>query len=148
MDDTWFYLPSEKEERLVTVLTKEDEEWVNFSHPAYNGNYPVKGAGTFYSGGSGMCSTAEDYAKFLQMYLNEGEYIGTRILSRTTVKSIMLNQMVDLWEGRDSHYGLAFGVLNERGEAKGGNGSAGTFNWGVILILSILPMLKSSLSVF
>lgn len=130
MDDTWFYLPSEKEERLVPVLTREDEEWVYFSHPAYDVSYPVKGARTFYSGGAGLCSTAEDYAKFLQMYLNEGEYNGIRILSRTTVQSIMSNQMADLWEGRNSYYGLAFGVLNERGEALGGNGSEGTFNWG------------------
>ena len=29
-----------------------------------------------------------------------------------------------------SHFGLAFGVLNERGAAIGGKGNEGTFEWG------------------
>lgn len=130
MDDTWFYLPAKKADRLVSVQTRENDEWVYYSNPNYDVNYPVKGAKAFFSGGAGLCSTAEDYATFLQMYLNEGEYNGVRILSRTTVRSIMANQINNLWEGRDSHYGLAFGVVNERGEDLGGIGSAGTFNWG------------------
>jgi len=84
---------------------------------------------TFFSGGAGLSSTAADYAKFLQMYLNNGEYDGTRLLSRTTVNSMMKNQIGDLW-GPDAVYGLAFGVLTNTGEAKGGRGSEGTFDWG------------------
>lgn len=130
MDDTWFYLPDKKTNRLVSVQTRENDEWVYYTNPNYDVNYPVKGAKSFFSGGAGLCSTAEDYATFLQMYLNDGEYNGVRILSRTTVKSIMANQISNLWEGRDSYYGLAFGEVNERGEDLGGIGSAGTFNWG------------------
>jgi CubicO group peptidase (beta-lactamase class C family) len=37
------------------------------------------------SGGSGLLSTASDYARFCQMLLNGGELGGTRLLSRTTV---------------------------------------------------------------
>ncbi|MBE0653510.1 MAG: serine hydrolase, partial [Bacteroidales bacterium] len=97
---------------------------------SYDVNYPVSGAITFFSGGAGLSSSAKDYAVFLQMYMNGGEYSGVRILSRTTVRSIMANQIGNLWEGRDSHYGLAFGVVNEKGEAVAGIGSPGTFNWG------------------
>jgi CubicO group peptidase (beta-lactamase class C family) len=65
------------------------------------------------------------------MYLNGGELNGKRILSRTTVDAILSNQVGDLfpWDNGKG-FGLAFGILNEKGEEKGGNGSAGTFDWG------------------
>lgn len=64
------------------------------------------------------------------MYLNNGEYNGKRILSRTTVDLILDNHTDDLFGEGTSHFGLAFGVLNERGAAIGGKGSEGTFEWG------------------
>ena len=64
------------------------------------------------------------------MYLNNGEYNGIRLLSRSTVKTIMANQIGDLWAGGPKDYGLAFGIVNENGIAKGGEGSLGTFDWG------------------
>ena len=65
------------------------------------------------------------------MYLNKGELNGVRILSRTTIQTMMANQIGDLWgEDSDRHYGLAFGVVTEEGQALGGRGSIGTFDWG------------------
>lgn len=130
MDDTWFYLPDNKASRLVAVQSKQDEEWQPFPVTFYDPEYPIKGAKTFFSGGAGLSSTAKDYATFLQMYLNGGELNGMRILSRTTIKSMMANQIGDLWAGTGRHYGLAFGVLTEKGQAMGGKGSLGTFDWG------------------
>ncbi len=131
MTDTWFYLPSEKASRLVTVQKPENGTWVRYPVTFYDTDYPIKGAKRFFSGGAGLSSTARDYATFLQMYLNGGELNGRRILSRTTVDAILSNQVGDLFAWDDGKgFGLAFGVLNEKGEAKGGNGSAGTFDWG------------------
>lgn len=130
MDDTWFYLPNNKADRLVEVLGKESSKWTRFKETFYDTDYPVKGAKTFFSGGAGLSSTAKDYATFLQMYLNGGELNGVRILSRTTIKSIMGNQIGDHWGDNGSYYGLAFGVLDEKGQTQGGNGSTGTFQWG------------------
>lgn len=96
----------------------------------YDPDYPIKGAKTFFSGGAGLSSTAKDYATFLQMYLNKGELNGIRILSRTTVDIILSNQIGDLWEGNGMYFGLAFSVLDQIGQGKGGKGSAGTFDWG------------------
>ncbi len=96
----------------------------------YDPDYPVKGAKRFFSGGAGLSSTAKDYATFLQMYLNGGELNGVRLLSRTTVEVIMANQSGDTYGGGNEHYGLAFGVLEEKGQALGGRSSAGTFQWG------------------
>lgn len=130
MDDTWFYLPKSKRKRLVPVQTKDGENWVRFKGDFYDENYPVKGASSFFSGGAGLSSTAEDYASFLQMYLNGGEYNGIRLLSRTTVNVIMSNQIGDIWDGYGKHYGIAFEVQNKEGQGKGGNSSEGTFGWG------------------
>jgi CubicO group peptidase (beta-lactamase class C family) len=131
MSDTWFYLPSEKASRLVAVQKPENGQWVRYPVTFYDTDYPIKGAKRFFSGGAGLSSTAKDYATFLQMYLNGGELNGKRILSRTTVDAVLSNQVGDLfaWDNGKG-FGLAFGVLNEKGEAKGGNGSTGTFDWG------------------
>jgi CubicO group peptidase (beta-lactamase class C family) len=130
MEDTWFYLPSEKEDRLVPVQHRVEGTWERFQADFYNVDYPKAGSRTFFSGGAGLSSTARDYAVFLQMYLNKGAYNGVRILSRTTVETIMANQIGDLWAGGPKHYGLAFGVVHPEGLAFGGQGGEGTFDWG------------------
>jgi CubicO group peptidase (beta-lactamase class C family) len=130
MDDTRFYFPESKANRLVAVQHKVDGKWEKYPVTFYDTDYPVKGAKTFFSGGAGLSSTAKDYATFLQMYLNGGEYNGVRLLSRTTVRSIMANQTGELFSGPEEYYGLAFGVVTPEGEAKGGIGSTGTFDWG------------------
>ncbi len=129
MKDTYFYLPSEKADRLVSVQQKIDGEWKPWPVTFYDPAYPVKGARRFFSGGAGLSSTAKDYATFLQMYLNGGELNGTRILSRTTIESMMSNQVEELL-GDEEQYGLAFGLLTKQGQGRGGRGSEGTFRWG------------------
>jgi CubicO group peptidase (beta-lactamase class C family) len=129
MHDTWFYLPENKAKRLVAVQKPGADKWVRYPVTFYDPDYPITGARRFFSGGAGLSSTARDYATFLQMYLNEGELNGVRILSRTTVQMIMANQIGDLWSGT-RHMGIAFGVTNQRGQDVGGEGSAGTFDWG------------------
>lgn len=130
MNDTWFYLPDDKAKRLVSIQKPDHGKWVAYPVTFYDPDYPIKGAKRFFSGGAGLSSTAKDYATFLQMYLNGGELNGTRILSRTTIQSMMGNQIGDLWEGTGKHYGLAFGVVTQKGQDMGGIGSAGTFDWG------------------
>ncbi len=130
MEDTWFYLPPGKEQRLVTVQYPVNGAWKPYPITFYDPAYPVKGARSFFSGGAGLCSSARDYATFLQMYLNGGELNGIRILSRTTVQTILENQVGDLFGSPDRRHGLAFGVWTEGAVRQGGEGSAGTFDWG------------------
>ncbi|MGF1587493.1 MAG: serine hydrolase domain-containing protein [Bacteroidales bacterium] len=130
MNDTYFYLPDSKFDRLVPVQTKMDDKWIRYTNTVYDPDYPIKGAKAFFSGGAGLSSTAKDYATFLQMYLNNGELNGVRLLSRTTVQFIMANQIGDLWGNSEAYHGLAFGVLDQKGQDMGGRGSAGTFDWG------------------
>jgi CubicO group peptidase (beta-lactamase class C family) len=131
MNDTRFYQPEEKAGRLVSVQQKVNEKWEKYPVTFYDTDYPIKGAKSFFSGGGGLSSTAKDYATFLQMYLNGGELNGIRLLSRTTVEAIMSNQIGNIWgDNPEKVYGLAFSVLTQKGEDKGGQGSEGTFDWG------------------
>jgi CubicO group peptidase (beta-lactamase class C family) len=130
MNDTQFYISGADADRLVSVQHKKDEKWQNFPVTFYDPDYPVKGANQFFSGGAGLTSTALDYAKFLQMYLNGGSYNGNQILSRTTVDLILMNHAKDLFGDPGKHQGLAFSVLNQEGVRTGGLGSEGTFEWG------------------
>ena len=131
MNDTWFYLPNDKSNRLVSVQQKNEKgEWTRYPVTFYDPDYPIKGAKSFFSGGAGLSSTAKDYATFLQMYLNGGELNGIRILSHTTVETILSNQTGTIYGGNEKFFGLAFSVLIPGGAAKGGLSSVGTFEWG------------------
>jgi len=132
MNDTRFYLPQKKANRLVAVQQKNiNGQWEKYPVTFYDTDYPIKGAKSFFSGGGGLSSTAKDYATFLQMYLNGGEYKGIRLLSRTTIEAIMGNQIGNIWgEDPEKVHGLAFSVVTRKGEEKGGMSSEGTFEWG------------------
>ncbi|HYE53348.1 MAG TPA: serine hydrolase domain-containing protein [Chitinophagaceae bacterium] len=136
MNDTYFYLPKEKHQRLVNLYTEDTatRKAVKMSEVfSLNGNlyrdYP-NSAGTYYSGGGGLSSTVYDYAIFLQMMLNGGTYNGKRILSRNTVRMMTMNQVGDLgmWGGYNK-FGLGFGVATERSSAMLPV-NEGTFDWG------------------
>ena len=131
MNDTWFYLPQEKQDRLITIQSYENGKWVTAEgNDFFEPDYPIQGAKTFFSGGAGLSSTALDYAKFLQMYLNGGELNGNRVLSPTTVAFILSNQIGDIWANQGAGHGLAFKLVGQGASAKGGQGSVGTFEWG------------------
>jgi CubicO group peptidase (beta-lactamase class C family) len=132
MNDTWFYLSADKAPRLVAVQEQKDGRWIRSPATIVDPDYPINGAKTFFSGGAGLSGTAKDYATFLQMYLNGGELNGKRLLSRTTVETILANQTGELMNGKngDRYFSLAFGVLTSSGQDKGGNGSVGTFDLG------------------
>jgi CubicO group peptidase (beta-lactamase class C family) len=126
MNDTYFYLPAAKAGRLVKVST-EDRNRHLVNAAAEIVDYPLV-KGTYYSGGAGLSSTIKDYAIFLQMLLNKGEYAGKRLLSRRTVEIITANQIGDLNVGRNK-FGLGFEITTTFGQAKLGI-SEGSFSWG------------------
>ena len=64
MNDTQFYIESDKRERLVSVQTKKDGKWEDFSDNRFNVNYPVEGSKKFiFLVGCGLTSTVTDYGK-------------------------------------------------------------------------------------
>jgi CubicO group peptidase (beta-lactamase class C family) len=129
MYDTWFYLPEDKAHRLVSLQMKSDNgDWERIPVTDLDWDYPIKGAKKMFSGDGGLCSTAKDYATFLQMYLNGGELNGIRILSRATIEHMMVDQIDTLWgEGINTHIGLGFYVINHEKGGKPSIFDSGTF---------------------
>lgn len=126
MNDTYFYLPASKYNRLVKVTAEDkNHHLVNASSDFVD--YPINGK-TYYSGGAGLSSTIKDYATFLQMLLNKGEYNGKRLLARRTVELMTSNQIGDLSLGRNK-FGLGFEITTVNGQANLGI-SEGSFSWG------------------
>ncbi len=126
MTDTYFYLPQSKFNRLVKV-SAEDKNHHLINSPEAFVNYPMS-EGTYYSGGAGLSSTVKDYAAFLQMMLNKGEYNGTRLLARRTVELMTTNQIGDINLGPDK-FGLGFEITTAAGQSRLGV-SEGSFSWG------------------
>jgi CubicO group peptidase (beta-lactamase class C family) len=119
MKDTYFYLPKDKQDRLVELYTEDSVTGKAVRMPAKTGingefisDYPNT-KGTYYSGGGGLSGTIYDYAIFLQMMLNGGEYNGKRILSRNAVRMMTMNQIGDLNQG-NKKFGLGFSVTTEK----------------------------------
>jgi len=139
MHDTYFYLPRDKADRLVTlyanvkgrlVVSKGDESDVVLDNPLY----PITGARTYFSGGAGLSSTAGDYARFLQMLLNGGELDGVRILSRKSVE-LMRTARVD-WDGDQApDMSMGFSIVTDIGK-RGELGSVGSYSWGGVFYTS------------
>lgn len=126
MNDTYFYIPDSKAERLVKVVTEdENHHLVNASGDFVN--YPLT-KGKYYSGGAGLSSTIQDYAIFLQMMLDYGQYNGKRILSRRTVELMTTNQIGDIDRGVNK-FGLGFEITTKQGQAVLGI-TEGSFSWG------------------
>lgn len=131
MKDTYFYLPEDKQARLVSVSTEDAShlavKWDKQALTGLDADYPLS-KGTYYSGGAGLSSTIIDYATFLQMLLDGGEYNGKRLLAERTVDLMISNQIGNLDLGVDK-FGLGFQITTEAGQARLGV-SEGSFAWG------------------
>lgn len=128
MKDTYFYLPKEKYSRLVALYETKGDKLTKLDGSAYdksNPNYPNT-PGTYYSGGAGLSSTVEDYAKFLQLFLNDGTYNGTRLLSRKTVELMLTNQVQP---PLTTQFGLGFGLETSQNDYQSIL-TSGSFSWG------------------
>lgn len=131
MKDTYFYLPASKHNRLAQIYQETDKKLARPKEIAQNGkcllDYPIT-QGTYYSGGAGLSSTALDYAIFLQMLLNGGEYNGKRLLARNTVRMMTMNQIGNINRG-ENKFGLGFGITTEKGSSVLPT-PEGVFEWG------------------
>jgi CubicO group peptidase (beta-lactamase class C family) len=132
MKDTAFDVPSEKMSRLAKTYNHgadgkgfvEAESLINTS--------PAAGQG-IQSGGAGIFSTVDDYARFAQMLCNGGTLDGKRILGRKTVELMTANHLVTLPESagvanRPKGFGLGVEVANDLGRL-GTPASPGQFGW-------------------
>lgn len=133
MKDTYFYIPTAKQNRLIVLQTEDKNrhtrnlDTLTQLNGDFHSNYPTLNQ-TYFSGGGGLSSTANDYAIFMQMLLNGGQYNGNRLLSPSTIQLMTTNQIGDLYNGR-SKFGLGFELVTESNYAKSVL-PIGTFSWG------------------
>jgi len=130
MDDTRFYVPKEKKERLTELYTRDENDKLTIVEDKV-----IKeriGAGVppkLLLGGAGLISSMGDYEKFCRMLLNKGKLNGKRVLSERASEIVMTNQNPEGFEGAPGMgHGLSGTVNLESGEYSWG-GAAKTSFW-------------------
>jgi CubicO group peptidase (beta-lactamase class C family) len=129
MNDTGFHVPREKHARIAQPIpdkyTGKTPELLDLREPA-----------TFFAGGHGLVSTAEDYMRFTRMLANGGELDGIRILGPRTIRNMSSNHINDrisrggmFLPGPGHGFGLGFGTRLETGQSEW-PGSIGDYYWG------------------
>jgi CubicO group peptidase (beta-lactamase class C family) len=127
MTDTCFFLPEDKIARFTSVYGLEEKGGgIKLVEDARD-NFYVKGPRACFSGGAGLLSTAEDYARFLLMLLNGGELDGVRLLSPKSVELMTVDHVGGIYGSQA--FGLGFWVTDRLGR-NGQLGSVGAFGWG------------------
>lgn len=136
MDDTGFWLPEEKRHRLVKTYTNSSAGELEL----YTGNHlgiihHMDRHPAFESGGAGLVSTVDDYAKFARMLMNKGIVNGTQLLRSKTVDfltsaTLTTNQQksFDSWGLAGYSYGNFMRVLTNPSQAAN-LGSVGEYGW-------------------
>ncbi len=137
MDDTAFYLPEEKLDRLASIYGPSGDNGIQEIDTPQVNSY--KRAHTMFSGGGGLVSTASDYMRFCQMMLNGGTLDSVRLLGPKTVELMTTNHLPDdlmpysvsegLAQGTQGcGFGLGFRVVMDLAQ-HGLIGSEGIYSW-------------------
>lgn len=129
MQDTSFYLPPAKADRLAVVYSRtEDGELVvaDADTPFHGQGHYVEGPRTSFSGGAGLLSTTADYTRFLEAMRRGGPVLGRKSVESMTVNHLPAH-LASLQPG--AGFGLGFAVVSDLG-AWGQPGSVGEFSWG------------------
>lgn len=135
MEDTDFYVPAHKQDRMVTVCQYDTESQ---QLRPYTGNALLildgKEKPAFESGGAGLRSTMADYARFSCMLAGGGQWNGRRILKEETAMYMRTNQLTPkqldtLWEpsGSSGYSCFMRTILDEK--KPGALGRTGSFGW-------------------
>src|SRR5262245_6444970 len=140
MTDTAFVVPDPKWSRFSTVYSpngsgnirpmKDPEEAFGNAHLSQFAVY--KEPKKYFSGGAGLTSTIQEYARFAQMLLNGGALDGVRLLSPTTIGLMTASQTSDLPPngllGPGTQFALGFRVVTDVAQTQT-QGSNGMYGW-------------------
>ncbi len=135
MKDTDFYVPDSKKDRLSKAYKNVKGRLVE-----YHGDRLVirndGGLNPFESGGAGLFSTVDDYARFGQMLLNNGKFGNKQILTPNSIKYLTSGRLnkdqqidFDNWQGLEGFtYGNLMRVMDDPSQASI-IGSKGEYGW-------------------
>lgn len=123
MVDTGYNLTKEQALRVAKLHTLDEDGNLILSEQ----QVPTQG-NTIYGGTHGLYSTVKDYARFCQVFLQQGSINGHRILQPETVEMMTSNQ-IQKRMGEARGFGLGFGVLynTDKDPSPAANGQ---FYWG------------------
>lgn len=137
MTDTGFWVPEEKRARFASTYGNDE----NGDLTLYTGNNlgivnRMDRDPAFESGGAGLASTIDDYAKFAGMLMNEGSLGDVRIMQPRTVRYLTSGTLTAeqqrsfaSWHTLRGHsYGHFMRVMTDAGQA-GFLGSPGEYGW-------------------
>ncbi|MCR5215099.1 MAG: beta-lactamase family protein [Eubacterium sp.] len=96
MEDTGFYVEDSKRDRLAKVYQKTEEGYKEFHYNNLLINLKGEHAPAFESGGAGIFTTLDDYAKFATMLHKGGKHEGKRIIGQETIKFMIGMSMEDM----------------------------------------------------
>ena len=85
MMDTSYAVPANKRDRVVTTHSRNNGRLTETPNPA--------NIASTVAGDGGLFSTAGDYIRFLQMFLDDGKFQGRTILSKGSVQTMTRNQI-------------------------------------------------------
>ncbi len=136
MQDTYFYLPKQKQNRLVKVYAKISKDSLTEIDPkVYPVDYPLQEKGQYFSAIGGLVSNTHDYGSFLQCLLNNGKLKnGKQLIGEKSLNEFWANQLGDktfVFGGVKSlnNFGLGVGLTTKSGQIIN-NASEGSFFWG------------------
>ncbi len=128
MFDTSFTVPKGKLNRFAELYFRDNQGELVPIPPAVSSRYHKT---TYFSGGSGLVSTATDYLRFCQMFLNQGELEGVRLLGRKTVELMTMDHLGELeldWRRKGYGFGLGFAVIRDIAR-QGTLSTPGLYDW-------------------
>jgi CubicO group peptidase (beta-lactamase class C family) len=144
MKDSHFYIPEEKLPRLAAVwksdwkgsLVRADGKPIISGDLCLNPSDAEALSGKYLAGGASVLSTAYDYFRFTQMFLNGGELDGVRLLSRKTTELMTATNHSGKFDAAFLHskgwkFGLGFAIQQDREHAVD-SGDVGTYEWAGI----------------
>jgi CubicO group peptidase (beta-lactamase class C family) len=107
MHQTGFSVPDGEADRFAANYRRTAKSLLRLEDDPQTSAY--LGPQTFFSGGGGLVSTAEDYRRFCQMLLSGGEFAGQRLISRKTLELMTQNYL----PGGQDLAGVAMGSFSE-----------------------------------
>ena len=138
MSDTRFFVKAEDVDRFAEVHNWDSERNRLVQRPHRNDRPSYLDPERLESGGGGLVSSTHDYARFLQMLVNEGELEGERLLTPESIRIMRTNSLRDdlnlrgslTSEGQPGQgFGVDFAVITDP-EKAGSRNSPGTYYWG------------------
>ena len=145
MTDTGFSVPPDKRHRRAVMYGFDDEGRLEArpSHPVVRPAFLAErpeGLG-FCSGGAGLWSTVDDYARFARLFVNDGAVDGVRLLKVETVRRMTANYLTPdqaaaamtmgrrVFQGHGFGLGVAVVTDPDRADVLRCQGGIGTVGW-------------------